>query len=70
MKVIELKEYEVNDLIRTLEYAKNKKREEYNAGKFSKTQFNFELGLIQDLISKIPVKTYIRGNKVDKDLFD
>lgn len=70
MKTIEFKEYEINDLIRTLEYAKKKKEEEYKNERLSLSQYRFEIGLIQDLIARIPVKIYTRGNKVDKDLFD
>lgn len=70
MKTLEFKEYEINDLIRTLEYAKRKKEEDYKRDDLTLSQYRFEIGLIQDLIAKIPVKTYTRGNKVDKDLFD
>ena len=70
MVKIELKDYQLNDLVRTLEFAKNKKKEEYEKNKMNLSQYRFEIGLIQDLIAQIPVKTYARNNKVDEDLFD
>ena len=70
MKVIEFKDYAINDLIRTLQYAKKKKEEDYYNKELTLAQYRFEIGLIQDLIAQIPVKTYARNNKVDEDLFD
>ena len=70
MKTIEYTYCEINDLIRTLEYAKNKKREEYEKGKINENQYNFEIGLIKDLIAKVPIKTYTKKNKIDKDLIE
>lgn len=64
MKTIQLEQYEMNDLIRFLEYAKNKKLKDYKKGTINLSQYNYELGLIRDLISKIPLKS---GSKVTAD---
>jgi len=68
MRIIEYTEYEINDLIRNLEYAKGKKMEDYKNGKINLSQSQYEIGIIKDLIAKIPAKTYTRKNNIDKDL--
>lgn len=64
MKVIELQQYEINDLIRFLEYAKNKKYKDYKKGIINLSQYNYEIGLIRDLEAKIPLKS---SSKVTAD---
>lgn len=66
MKTIEYTDYEINDLIRTLEYAKDKKMADYKAGKINLSQSTYEIGLIRDLIAKIPDKTFTRKNNIDR----
>lgn len=68
MKVIEYTDYEINDLIRFLEYAKGKKMVDYKEGKITLGQSQYEIGIIKDLIAKMPMKTYSRKNNIDKDL--
>ena len=68
MKVIEFQEYEINDLLRTLYYAKDKKMADYKEGKLCLNQSKYEIGIIDDLIARIPTKSYTQKNKIDKDL--
>ena len=68
MKVIELQEYEINDLLRTLYYAKDKKMEDYKNGKINLSQSQYEIGIIKDLIARVPIKSYAKKNNLDKDL--
>lgn len=63
MKVIEYTNYEMNDLIRTLEYAKDKKMKDYKDGKMNLSQYQYEIGIINDLIAKVPLKTFNNSNK-------
>lgn len=70
MKVIEFTEYEINDLLRNLYYAKDKKMEDYKKGKINLAQSQYEIGIIKDLIAKIPTKSYTEKNKIDKDLIE
>ena len=58
MKTIELKEYEINDLIRFLDYAKDQKFKDYKKGKMRLNQYEYEIGLIRDLKAKIPVRSF------------
>lgn len=68
MKIIEFQEYEINDLLRTLYYARDKKMEDYKMGKINLAQSQYEIGIIKDLIARVPVKQYTEKNKIDKDL--
>lgn len=68
MKIIEYTDYEINDLIRTLNYAKDKKMNDYKTGKINLKQSQYDIGIINYLINKVPVKSYTRKNKIDKDL--
>ena len=52
MKVIEYTDYELNDLYRFLEYAKDKKMRDYKENKMNLSQCQYEIGLIKDLIKK------------------
>ena len=63
MKRIELEEYEINDLIRFLEYAKNKKNIDRSNGKINDKQCQYEIGLINDLMAKIPTKSISNDKK-------
>lgn len=63
MKVIEYNDYELNDLYRFLEYAKDKKMRDYKEGKINLSQCQYEIGIIKDLIAKVPLKTFGNGNK-------
>ena len=66
MKSVELTNYEINDLIRTLEYAIKKKKEDYQLEKINIKQYQYEVGIIRDLIRTIPTKTRI-SKKVNKE---
>lgn len=56
MRTIELNDYELNDLARTLKYAKGKKEAELRAEGATKEKIKFELGTINVLISRLPLK--------------
>ena len=64
MKVIELEQYEINDLIRFLEYAKEEKYKDYKQGKINASQYQYEIGIIRDLVSRIPLKS---GSKIKSE---
>lgn len=66
MKSVELTNYEINDLIRTLEYAIKKKKEDYQLEKINIKQYQYEVGIIRDLIRAIPTKTRV-SKKVNKE---
>ena len=66
MKSVELTNYEINDLIRTLEYAIKKKKEDYQLEKINIKQYQYEVGIIRDLIRIIPTKTRV-SKKVNKE---
>ena len=68
MKTIEFTEFEINDLLRALYCAKDKKMEDYKKGKMNLAQSQYEIGIIKDLIARIPTKSYTDKNKIDKDL--
>lgn len=57
MQKIELSAMESNDLIRLLNYAKDKKREEMKIGKITVKQFEMECESIRKIFLKIP-KSY------------
>lgn len=56
MKTIEFNDYEINDLARTLKYAKTKKEAELKEEGAPKEKVKFELGTINVLISRLPLK--------------
>ena len=64
MKVIELTSYEANDLRRTLEYAIDKKKEEYRNGKMTEKRLVMEIDNIRCIMARIP-KDYIQ-KKVER----
>ena len=68
MKIIEYTDYEMNDLIRTLEYAKDKKMKDYKDGKMNLSQCQYEIGIIKDLINKTPSKRIAIKRNIDNDL--
>lgn len=70
MKTIELEQYEINDLIRFLEYAKDQKFKDYKKKKMNLNQYNYEIGLIKDLEAKLPIKSIqqIKTRKEEKTL--
>ena len=61
MQRIELGAMESNDLIRYLNYAKDKKREEMKNGKITLKQFEMECENINILLRKVP-KSYQSKN--------
>lgn len=66
MKTIEFQEYEINDLLRTLYYARDKKMEDYKMRKINLAQSQYEIGIIKDLIAKVPIKSYTDKRSQDR----
>ena len=58
MKVIELTSYEANDLVRFLDYAIEKKKEDFNKGKINRMRLMMEIDDIRCILARIP-KEYI-----------
>lgn len=58
MKKIELTSYEANDLIRVLQYAIEKKKEDYTRGKMNEKKLYMEIDDIRCIMARIP-KEYI-----------
>lgn len=56
MKTIQFENYELNDLIRYLEYAEKKKKEDMNNGLITSNMYKLDKQTIQILLSKIPKK--------------
>ena len=58
MKKIELTSYEANDLVRILNYAIEKKKEDFNNGKINRMCLMMEIDDIRCIMARIP-KEYI-----------
>lgn len=53
MKSVSFTFYELNDLLRFLEYTKVKKTNDYKEGKIKASQFKYELGILEDITAKL-----------------
>lgn len=60
--------YEVSDLIRTLEYAKKKKREEAMLGTITQQQLKMDIGIIDNLLDRFPRK--YDKKQLEKEYYD
>ena len=58
MKKIELTSYEANDLVRILDYAIEKKKEDYTKGKMNQRKLMMDIDDIRCIMARIP-KEYI-----------
>lgn len=66
MKTFQLEQYEVNDLIRILEYALKKKKEDYKSNIINEYEFKMYNNSINNLLNRFPRK-YDTKN-LDKDM--
>lgn len=65
---IKLTSYERNDLVRTLDYAIEKRKQDYKDGKINQQRMLLEIESIKLLKSKIPYDYFNRDNILMKDL--
>jgi len=65
---MKLNSYERNDLVRTLDYAIEKRKEDYKNGKINQERMKLEIETIKFLKSKIPYDYFNRSNILMKDL--
>lgn len=68
MKTVELSNYEINDLIRTMEYAIKKKKEDLQLGKINIKQYQYDVEIIRCLIKSLPNKIKTSKNVNREDL--
>ena len=68
MKTVQFENYELNDLVRILEYAEKKKKEDMVNGIITTSLYNLDKQTIQILLSRIPKKNDNRT--LIKDILD